>query len=422
MRRKYSDLRKRIDKDIERKQKKRKLKTELYGNLNTVITTKNYIDALRICNRGVSYKNSVQKYNLYSIMNITDTINTIKSGKVPKVGHIHQVAIRERGKERIITPIKIDDRITQRVICDNTLVPLIAPKLIYDNGASMKGKGTDFARNRINEHIEKAKREFGNEFYALVFDFKGFFDSIPHSCCYNVLDDLLEDKQLRDLVIGIIESYQLQEINLIKDEAEREKELARLYNHERIGICLGSQISQLMALVVPNAFDHYIKDTLRIKHYVRYMDDGVILHSDKEYLIHVKELLSNIASKYGLRFNDKKTMLVKMSKGFVFLKVHYRVIKNGKTIKTLVRSGTVRMRRKLKKYRRKVDEGEMTLDDVYSSMQSWLNHAMIAKSYHTRKSMLKLYDDLFDGYKITRKYFKAHPDEKRNPKLKRKVA
>lgn len=422
MRRKYSDLRIRIDKDIKRKQEKQKLKAELYGNLDTVITTQNYVDALHICNKGVSYKNSVQKYNIYSVMNITDTINTIKNGEIPKVGHIHKVSIRERGKERTITPIKIDDRITQRVICDNSLVPLITPKLIYDNGASLKGKGTDFARNRMNEHIEMAKRKFGNEFYALIFDFKSFFDSIPHSCCYRVLDDLLEDKQLRDLIIGIIESYQLQEIQTIQNKDEREKELSRLYNHERIGICLGSQISQLMALVVPNAFDHYIKDTLRIKHYVRYMDDGVILHSDKKYLLHVKELLSEVAAKYGLRFNDKKTMVVKISKGFVFLKVHYRVTKNGKTIKTLVRSGTVRMRRKLKKYKTKVDKGEMTLDDVYSSMQSWLDHAMIAKSYHTRKSMLKLYDDLFGGYKITRKYFKANPNEKRNKKLKRKVA
>jgi hypothetical protein len=47
----------------------------------------------------------------------------------------------------------------------------------------------------------------------------------------------------------------------------------------------------------------------------------------------------------------------------------------------------------------------MTLDDVYNSMQSWLDHAKIANSYTTVKNMLKLYDDLFDGYKITDKYF-----------------
>lgn len=56
--------------------------------------------------------------------------------------------IFERGKERIITPIQFSDRITQRVICDYSMIPMIRPTLIYDNGASTEGKGTDFARRR----------------------------------------------------------------------------------------------------------------------------------------------------------------------------------------------------------------------------------------------------------------------------------
>ena len=418
---KYSKLKERIEKDKRRKSERRKKQQELYGNIKSVITYKNYIASLAICNKGVGYKNSVQKYNSHAIMNIDDTIKTIESGKIPKIGYIKKVTIRERGKERIITPIKINDRITQRVLCDNSLVPLITPKLIYDNGASLKGKGTNFARERMNLHIEIAKREYGNKFYALVFDFKSFFDSIPHKCCYDVLNDLIDDKQLVNLIIGIIESYQIQDIMNIEDKKERSQELQKLNNHQRIGICLGSQISQLMALVVPNAFDHYIKDTLQIKHSERYMDDGVILHNNKDYLISVKEKLSAVAEKYGLRFHDKKTKIVKISKGFQFMKVHYYVHSNGKTIKKLDRSGITRMRKKLKKYRRKVDEGKMTLDDVYASVQSWLEHAMIARSFHTRKTMLKLYDELFGGYKITRNYFKKHPNERRNPRLKRKV-
>ena len=64
------------------------------------------------------------------------------------------------------------------------------------------------------------------------------------------------------------------------------------------------------------------------------------------------------------------------------------------------------MRRKLKKFKIKVDNGVMELDDVYNSMQSWLSHAKLAQSYHTVKSMLKLYDELFGGYKITKMYFR----------------
>lgn len=51
-----------------------------------------------------------------------------------------------------------------------------------------------------------------------------------------------------------------------------------------------------------------------------------------------------------------------------------------------------------------VDSNRPTLDDVYNSMQSWLAHAKIALSYHTKKSMLKLYNQLFNGYRITKKW------------------
>ena len=82
---------------------------------------------------------------------VDEIIGTIESGKIPALSQVKKVPIKERGKERIITPIKIDDRITQKVVCDNSLVDSIQRDLIYDNGASTKGKGTNFARNRIYE-------------------------------------------------------------------------------------------------------------------------------------------------------------------------------------------------------------------------------------------------------------------------------
>ena len=136
------------------------------------------------------------------------------------------------------------------------------------------------------------------------------------------------------------------------------------------------------------------------------MDDGVVLSDNKEYLRLLLDESQKVAESLGLHFNLKKTRIVKMSKGFTFMKVRYRISKDGKIIKTLVHSGIVRERRKLKKIHRKVLKGELTLDDAYNSMQSWLAHAKIARSYHSVKSMMKLYDDLFGGYKLTKKYFK----------------
>ena len=387
--------------------------------LENVITVANYIEALKSCRKAVGYKFSVQNYIAHGLFYIGQTISIIRSGKVPAVKNTEQVTISERGHTRVITPIRIEDRVTQRVLCDYVLVPLAEKKLIYDNGASVKGKGTDFSRRRINEHIEAAKRRWGaDNVYALKFDFKSFFASIPHAQCFRVLDELIEDKRLRDLIMGIIESYQLEDIKRIEDPELRKKELRSLLSHEKVGICLGSQISQIMAILVPNDFDHFIKDKLGLKYYVRHMDDGIILLNDKAELVRIRELLKEEAAKYGLTLHPKKTRIVKLTKGFTFLKVKYRTSK-GKTIKTLVRSGIVRMRRKMKKFTKMVGKTRLKMDDVYASVQSWAAHARVAHSYHTVKSMMRLYDELFMGYRMTPHFWKTHKDMKRKRKVLR---
>lgn len=388
--------------------------------LEDVITYKNYFQALKECNKAVNYKYSVQEYDCNCVQNITSTINTIKKGCIPNVKSINPVVIFERGKQRIITPIDISDRITQKVLCDKVLIPSICPHLIFDNGASMKGKGTDFARKRVNEFLERAKREYGSEnIYVLTFDFKSFFDSIPHEQCYRVLKKYISDDRLVDLTIGIIESYKLRSIMTIETEELRKKALEKLYSHKEKGICLGSQISQIMAVAVPNEFDHFIKDKLRIKYYERYMDDGVIILNDKKRLSEIKDILQNVAEKYGLRFNSKKTYITKITKGFTFLKIKYHINKKGRTVKKLVRSGIVRERRKLKKFQMKVLSGEMSLKDVYNNIQSWNAHSKLAKCFQTTRTMFKMYDDYFGGYLITRRYFKNNPNAKRKNKVVR---
>lgn len=396
------------------------MKNKYNIKLEDVITFQNYFHALKECNKTVNYKYSVQEYDCNCVSNITDTINSIKQGNIPNVKNINPVVIFERGKQRIITPIDISDRITQKVLCDKVLIPSICPHLIYDNGASMKGKGTDFARRRVNEFLEKAKHEYGvSNLYVLTFDFKSYFDSIPHEQCYRVLKKYVSDERLVNLTIGIIESYKLRSIKSIDLPEKRETALKRLYNHQEKGICLGSQISQIMAVAIPNEFDHYIKDKLKIKYYERYMDDGVIILNDKKRLLDIKDELSEVAKKYGLNFNHKKTLIVKASKGFTFLKIKYHINAKGQTVKRLVRSGIVRERKRLKKFREKVSDNKMTLQDVYNNMQSWNAHAKLAKCFLTTKTMFNLYDNYFGGYKMTRKYYRNHPNEKRRKKVVR---
>jgi hypothetical protein len=245
--------------------------------------------------------------------------------------------------------------------------------------------------------------EYGTDFYVLKFDFKSFFDSIPHKTCINELNKMFTDKRIVGFIIGIIKSYQLAEADNIEDETQRSERIRVIKGNQSYGICLGSQISQDMALVVPNDLDHFIKDKCSVKYYERYMDDGIIFHNDINFLWSLYGAMKELVEGLGLQFNDKKTYITKSTKGFTFMKVKYYVSKqDAKIIRKLDRSGITRMRKKLKKYRRLVDLDRMTLDDVYASIQSWLEHSKIADSYHAERDMLKLYDKLFGGYKLTR--------------------
>lgn len=391
------------------------------GNITmeSAITYRNFFHALKKCNGSVNYKYSVQEYNANAITYITDTIREIRDGKIPEVKNTKTVLVYERGKSRVITPIDIRDRVTQKVICDQVLVPSIMPHLIYDNGASVKGKGTSFTRRRLNRFLERAKREYGPEqTYALVFDFRKFFDSIPHMLCHETLGKYVVDKRLTDLTMGIIESYKLKDIMMIATRSTRERELQRLKNHGYKGICLGSQISQVMAVTAPDGLDHFIKDKLRMKYYIRHMDDGIILHNSKKELQRVKKEIAAYLESVGLELHAGKSYIAKVTHGFTFLKIKY-CFHGDRTVKRLTRSGTVRERRKLNKFQGRIAAGRMCIDDVYNNIQSWNSHATQAKSFRTRKSMFAIYDAKFGGYRITRKYYREHPDAIRKRKVVR---
>ena len=401
----YKRARARVLRDKRIKQERREKIYSSADNFEAVMSMQHFVQALQKCRKGVNWKGSVQVYTenfLGEIQSARESLLVL--GELPKLTSTKRIEVYERGKRREIVPIRISDRMIQRVLCDHALVPMLQHTLIYDNGASMKDKGVDFARRRMDKHIRRAIKEYGTDFYALTFDFKSFFDSIPHKTCLKVLQKYFTDKRIIGLTMAIIRSYQLSMLDEVEDVDERERKRNLIKNNDSVGICLGSQVSQIMALVVPNMLDHYIKDRVGVKHYIRYMDDGVILSNDKEFLHKLYAEMKRISNDLGLTFNDKKTRIVKSTKGFTFLKTQYSVTSTGGVVKRLARTGTVRMRRKMKKFKRLVDSEEMTLDDVYNSIQSWVAHSKIAKSYCTRRSMLRLYNDLFDGYRMTKKY------------------
>ena len=103
----------------------------------------------------------------------------------------------------------------------------------------------------------------GTEGYFLKCDIRKFFDHIDHDVLKRKLEKIFQKEQLLSLLYQIIDSY--------------EKTPGK-------GLPLGNQTSQWFAIYYLDGFDRFVKEKLRIKYYTRYMDDCVLLHSDKEYL------------------------------------------------------------------------------------------------------------------------------------------
>ncbi len=295
---------------------------------------------------------------------------TLHTGEYRSPG-FYEFDIFERGKARHIRSVTIDERVVQRCLCDECLVPLMTRTFIHDNGASMKGKGYDFAIDRLKCHTQRHFRKYGADGYILLFDFSKFFDTLPHKTVLEKVDKELEDPRLRKLTHHFVEAF--------GDE----------------GLGLGSQISQVLALASANKLDHFVKEVLRVKGYGRYMDDGYLIHQSKDYLQHCLEEIKKVCDELGLHLNLKKTRIVKLKDGFTFLKVKHYLTDTGRVVRKIPHDGITRMRRKLKKLKRRVDAGLMDLKDVKQALQSWAGHTLKFDAYKTRMAMYARFANLY---------------------------
>jgi retron-type reverse transcriptase len=250
------------------------------------------------------------------------------------------------------------------------LVSLLSRPIIHDNGASIKGKGLQFAIKRLITHLSRFYREHqSNNGYALIVDFKGFFDNIDYAVLFQLLDSQIHDSRVRELTRRFI---------------------AVFGDGKSLG--LGSQVSQIAAVFYPNHLDHYIKEILRIKYYGRYMDDLYLIHRDRSYLEWIKE----VCTRLKITINEKKTKIVQLNKGMLFLKGKYSLLENGKVLRLPCKMSALRMRRKLRKFKVLLNEGRMSFEDMRTAYQSWRGTFLKRfEAYHTVGRVDRLYSELF---------------------------
>lgn len=275
-------------------------------------------------------------------------------------------------KERLIMALPFQDRVVQHCLCDFYLEELLEPKLIYDNCANRKDKGTHFGLNRLKLFMGEHYRKYNNKGYFLKMDISKYFYSINKEILKNMLSPYIKDKKLNKMINEIIDST--------KGE---------------VGIPIGNQSSQWFAIFYMSGLDHFIKEKLKIKHYVRYMDDMVIIHKDKEYLkFCLSEITNYLDTKLDLKLNNK-TQIFPIKNGVDFLGFHLYITETGKVIKKLRRSSKSNMKRKMKRYKKMYKKGVITKENIKNSYNSWVAHASNGNNYHLIQHMNKYYNDIF---------------------------
>lgn len=376
-------------------------------NIEILSDANSLINAFNLAKKGSIWKESVQKYEANLLRNTYNLQTALRDGSY-KQKEFYEFILQERGKTRYIKSMHISDRVVQRSLCDNILIPNLRKYLIYDNGASLKNKGIDFARKRLETHLHKFYRKYKNEGYVLLIDYSKFFDNIRHDKLLKVLENKLDSNFMpfiKQLIssFGIDVSYMNEEeyancLDVLYNSLEHNLLDKSCFTGEKImakSIGIGSQISQICGVYYPTRIDNYCKIVKQIKFYGRYMDDVYIIHNDKEYLKKLLKEINEISNDLGLFVNMKKTHIVKLTHEFTFLKIKYLLTPSGKIIKRLSPSTITRERRKLKKYKRLLDEGKMAYKDIEMAYQSWRGNAIRFKSYKTVKSLDELYNNLF---------------------------
>lgn len=389
-------IRARIARSKEKREAKRIARAEKYGRMEKVMTNQNFFRSLMKRRHGTDWKQSVMDYVFHAIVRNKRAKDAVLAGAHPEPSRIKKITLYERGKRRDVHAVVIDSRVIQGVICDNCITPLTQPGLILDNPASTKNKGVTWTRNRIMRHIRRQYRKTGNQTWALVYDIRHFFDTIRHDLCEKIFREVHMDEGLISLAMHFIKMYQVFDARLHGDV----EKIELLEAVKGIGVSLGSQISQDMALCAPNALDHFAKDKCGVKPYIRYMDDG---HAEggKAEMISLRERLMARAKEIGFELHETKTRVVKISRGFVYLKIRYSVTDTGHVIRRINHDGIVRMRHKMKRLHGLWLAGKVTLDDIFLSVKSWLgNMKKYCHSYRTRKRILNLYHSLFKGYRM----------------------
>lgn len=333
----------------------KKMNSFFYENLSF----EKLIEAHERAKKNKLSKKEVLLFEMDLESNISNLLRLIKNKKY-KIGSYREFTIYEP-KERLIKSLPYKDRIVHQWYVEEFIKKYIVPKFIYHSFACLDGKGTHKAVDALQNFMRKKEKQNKN-FWILKCDVKKFFYNINQDILYSILCKYFKDNE-------ILEFSKL----LIYDST----------NLSKTGIPIGNFTSQYFANIYLNELDQYVKRNLKIKFYVRYMDDFVIILDTKEECKNVKVKIQNfLREKLLLELNDKSRYYPnKMGVNFC----GYRIFT---THRKLRNSSKKKIKKNVKIWNKLYREKRINFTKVMQCLNSWRGHASHCDSYKLQNKII----------------------------------
>lgn len=271
-------------------------------------------------------------------------------------------------KKREIMSLPFRDRVLQQWYVEEFIKPIFVPKFVKDTYACLSDRGLHIAVKNLQKYMKKCYLK-NNNFYILKCDISKFFNSIDKTILFSIISRKIKDKKFLECTQKII-----------------------FDGTYKIGIPIGNYTSQFFANIYMNELDHFVKEVLRIKYYVRYMDDFVLLVKDREDAIYCKEKMAEfLEEKLHLKLN-KKTNYFKNSQGVSFCGYHIYINK----IK-LLNQNKKKIYKKVKKWNELYRNNELDLMKTAECLKAWEGHAKLGNNYEYIKKIKKKCDWYYEG-------------------------
>lgn len=327
------------------------------GTLEEALSYSALYEAGRAACKGVRWKTSTKKFELRLFSRTARARRKLRN-KTYKCKKPFTFILLERGHIRKIDAPHIEDRQIQKAICKQILRPLYYPHLIYDNGASMQGKGFAFAINRIVYFLRRWYQKYGREGYVVSIDFKGYFPNAPHSTIEEIHSRYILDANIRELADYLLAAF------------------------GSVGMALGVETSQTEAGILANGLDHALKDQAGLKNLERYMDDTLfIVHTEQE-AHKILDVAHDAACKSRLIINENKTHITPLTGWFKYCQWRFHLTETGRVVLKPSRRSITNMNHKLKAFKRMLIAGDKTITEILSDYGCWLAYVAHGDSHN----------------------------------------